>query len=88
MLHDKVFDTAYGNLLTSCPWTLYNTAGSVALSLQILSRKRQSKPGFPRSAQILRISFGSNIPRSRQDWFPTSETSLHPFSSTVALLKF
>jgi hypothetical protein len=64
-----------GNLLTSWPCELYETAGSAWLSLQISLGNRQSNPGLPLRAQILRTSFGARVPRRSQDWLPVSETS-------------
>ena len=58
------------------------------MSFQILKSNRQSKPGSPLRAHILRISFGWRVPRRGHDWFPVSETSLQPRRSTAAFVRF
>lgn len=54
----------------------------------MLIGNRQSKPGFPRRAHTRKTSFGCRVPRSLQDWFPVSETSLHPSRFTTSLVEF
>src|SRR5690349_13252774 len=54
----------------------------------MLSENRQSRPGSPLRAQMRRTSFGGSLPRRRQDWFPTSETSRQSLRFTVSAVKF